>query len=341
MYSLAKQGRWTGGTPPLGCKVITLPDGKYLEINNAKLIDYIFTQFNKGKSVRKLSNELALTERCISSSLKKPIYIISDESSNKYLESIGYTVIGQPNGNGYTTYIHNKNNNDKTVKLAVISKHKGIIPSNVWINVKEKLNLKNRHKYPRISEKSWLAQKITCKTCGATMIIALGTKRVDGSRSLYFKCKQSCLPFLRVDDAESKVLHELKTVSIKNLISTKKNSTFELDTIHNLEKKIKEKEKLLKGLIDKIGMVSDSLASTMLNRAEELNKDLEILNAELTQHQLILNSKSNNKNSLKDKDDAKKFFIDNFNNINIEEKQNLISLIIDNFTWDGENLFIN
>ena len=341
MYSLAKQGRWSGGTPPLGCKVVTLADGKYLEIEDTETINYIFNQFYKGKSVRKLSNELGLSERCISLSLKKPIYIASDEASNRYLESIGYTVIGEPNGNGYMTYIHNKNNDSKTVNLAVISNHKGIIPSNIWIDVKEKLNLKNHHKYPRISEKTWLAQKITCKTCGSTMIISLGNKRKDGTRPLYFKCKKSCLPFIRVNEAENKILESLKKKSIKDLNSNKKNLEFETNIINNLQKKIRDKENLLTGLIDKISIASDSLASTMLSRAEELNNEIEILNTELTQHQLLINSKANNKNLLKDREKAKNFFIKNFYNITLEEKQNLINLIIGDCIWDGENLFIN
>ncbi|MBS5306444.1 recombinase family protein [Clostridium sp.] len=341
MYSLAKQGRWSGGTPPLGCKVVTLADGKYLEIEDTETINYMFNQFHKGKSIRKLSREIGLTERCISYALKTPVYIASDLASNRYLESIGYTVIGEPNGNGYMTYIHNKNNNSKTIKLAVVSKHKGIVPSNIWIDVKEKLNLKNLHKYPRISNKSWLAQKVICNTCNSTMVISLGNKRVDGTRPLYFKCKQNCLPLIRVDKAESKILESLKSISIKDLKSNKRNFDTEVNIVSNLQKKIKEKENLLKGLIDKISMVSESLASTMITRAESLNNEILILNNELTQHQLILNSKSSNKNLLKDKEKAKQFFIENFYDITIEEKQNLINLIIDNCTWDGENIFIN
>ena len=95
------------------------------------------------------------------------------------------------------------------------------------------------------------------------------------------------------------------------------------------------------GLIDKISIASDSLASTMLSRAEELNNEIEILNTELTQHQLLINSKANNKNLLKDREKAKNFFIKNFYNITLEEKQNLINLIIGDCIWDGENLFIN
>ncbi|MDU3350289.1 MAG: hypothetical protein E7E72_09355, partial [Clostridium sp.] len=178
-------------------------------------------------------------------------------------------------------------------------------------------------------------------TCNSTMVISLGNKRVDGTRPLYFKCKQNCLPLIRVDKAESKILESLKSISIKDLKSNKRNFDTEVNIVNNLQKKIKEKENLLKGLIDKISMVSESLASTMITRAESLNNEILILNNELTQHQLVLNSKSSNKDLLKDKEKAKQFFIENFYDITIEEKQNLINLIIDNCTWDGENIFIN
>lgn len=41
MYSLAKQGRWSGGTPPYGCVASEGIGGKYLEIEKKKK-SYIF-----------------------------------------------------------------------------------------------------------------------------------------------------------------------------------------------------------------------------------------------------------------------------------------------------------
>lgn len=70
MYSLAKQGRWSGGTPPYGCVASEGIGGKYLEIEKKEEILYIFNQFSIGNSMWTISKETGITPRNLGTVLR-------------------------------------------------------------------------------------------------------------------------------------------------------------------------------------------------------------------------------------------------------------------------------
>lgn len=338
MYSLAKQGRWSGGTAPFGCIVVNGIGGKYLDIEMKDEIMYIFTEFGNGNSMYKISKETGLSTRNLSYLLRNPIYLISDDISNKYLSTIGYTVIGQANGNGYMTYKYNKFIKDKMVNLAVITQNKGVIPSDIWIKVRERLK-ELEHIPPRISTKSWLAHKIICKQCEKTMSVHYGSLRKDGTRPLYFRCKKNCLPGLRVDDIEEKIFTVLKDGELGEILNSS-NDNAEINIAKNIESQLKKKQALYNGLIEKSALASNKVAKTMLDKAEILSNEIDVLNIEYTKYQIILNNKNKKDELLKNKEIAKNELISNFYQMNLEDKQNLINIIFDKLVWDGDNILL-
>ena len=338
MFSLARQGRWSGGHLPYGCKPVTIDGGRYLEIEKVDEIKYIYSQFSCGKSLNALSKELNLTPRTLGYMIKNPLYIISDDISHNYLTTLGYTVLGEPNGNGYMSYKHNKNNNDKNklVNLAVISKNKGIIPSNLWIQTREKLR-SLQSMPPRISGMSWLAHKVVCSKCGKTLFVGVGTKRNDGSRLFYFRCKKKCTRFLRVDFAEEKVFTSLKNFKLEDLIKNESNNE-DLTAYKSLNRAINSKQKMMNGLIDKSALASDQMAQTMLNRAEKIFNEIEELKKRLLNYEIVAKNSKNNADELKQREKIKKKFIKDFNRLSMEQKQSLIEMILDKCEWDGDNI---
>lgn len=338
MYSLAKQGRWSGGTPPYGCVASEGIGGKYLEIEKKEEILYIFNQFSIGNSMWKISKRVGITPRNLGTVLRNPIYLISDKISNKYLSTIGYKVIGEPNGNGYMTYKYNKFIKDKMVNLAVITQNKGIINSTLWIKVRERLRALE-HVPPRISTKSWLAHKIICKQCNKIMSINYGSIRKDGTRPMYFRCKKNCFSGIRVDEIEDKIFSTLKNGNLEKVLN-KNDENIEFKIAENIEKQLKKKKKMYDGFLEKSALASTVVAKSMLDKAEQLSLEIEELNVQYTKYQIVLNNKSKKDEMLKNKELAKDEFVKHFNKINLEDKQNLINIIFDKLVWDGDNLLI-
>lgn len=338
MYNLAKQGRWSGGTTPYGCSVIKDTGGKYLRIDKREELLYMFNKFNIGVSMRKLSKEIGITSRNMTTVLRNPIYLISDEVSSRYLASIGYKVIGEANGNGYMSYKHNKNSKkkEKIVELAVVSKNEGIIPSDLWISVREKIK-ELQHATPRKSNYSWLAHKLICKKCSKMLTVHFGSIRKDGTRPMYFNCRNKCYSAIRMEQVEEDFFNMFRTMDLTKILSSNSDKSNSKIT-SNLKKQIDKKEKMYNGMIEKAAIAPVKIAKDMLEKAELLFEEIEKLNNECTKYEILLNNKVNKSEMLKDKNTAKDKFIKTFKTSTLEEKQELINIFIDHIAWDG-NVF--
>lgn len=339
MYNLAKQGRWSGGTTPYGCSAVEDIGGKYLRIDNKNELLYMYTKFNEGVSMWRLSKEIGITARNMTTVLRNPIYLISDETSSQYLNSIGYKVIGESNGNGYMTYKYNKNIKDKMIELAVVTKNEGIIPSDLWISVREKIK-DLQHVPPRKSKYSWLAHKIVCKKCGKIMNVHFGSKRKDGTRPLYFNCKNHCYKHIRLDAIENDLFLKLKTQNLNDIL-IKNDLNEDINLANNIKKQIIKKQKMYEGLIEKSALASNKVALSMIEKAELIYNEIEELNSEYIKYEIQLNNKNAVDNLIIEKNEYKNIFIERFYNLSLEEKQYYINLFITRIVWDGETLAIN
>ncbi|WP_338631309.1 recombinase family protein [Clostridium baratii] len=345
MFNLAKQGRWSGGTPPFGYKVVTINNGKYLKLEDPENIKYIFSEFANGKGIIKLSNEFNCNKKKISRILKNITYLKSSDIANKYLETKGYTVIGNPTSNkGYLPYGRYKVENGKkrlnttSPKLAVISNHESVIDFDLFFKVQERLKLFEGHIAPRISQKSFLAQMVKCK-CGATMLIVLGHKRKDGTRKEYFSCPNKCgNKYIDIIDVENDVLSILKNVNAFKKIFDKKVISKDTTKLKNsLNKKIESRTKVLNGLLEKLALANSDLSNLFLEKIENLNIEIQEYKNQLINLDI---SESNNKNTFKEKDNARKDFIKNFDNMDMSERQSYIRSILNYIVCDSENTLI-
>ncbi|MDK0941176.1 recombinase family protein [Clostridium perfringens] len=351
MLNLAKQGRWTGGTPPFGYKVVTIDGGKYLELEDEKNIKYIFNEFINGKGIIKLGREFNCDKKKISRMLHNITYLQSSKDANIYLKQVlGYEVVGEPNGYGYLPYGKNKVVNGKKVrnydglKVATVSKHEAVIDLDTFIKVQNRLKTFEGKKAPRISNKSFLAQMVQCGICGANMLVTLGQKRKDGTRKLYFSCPNKCgNKFKDVLDLENDVLTTLKDVNFfyeikKNInIMNKDNSKIKKSML----KQIEERKKILDGLMDKLALVDSTLANVIIEKMNSVNVDINDLQNKIDLLEKEDIASSYNKEDFKLKEENRKHFIEDFENMDMEEKQNSIRGIINKVVWDGKNIIIS
>ncbi|MDM0481072.1 recombinase family protein [Clostridium perfringens] len=349
MLNLARSGRWTGGNTPFGYKVVTIDGGKYLELEDEENIKYIFNEFINGKSIFKLAREFNFGKKKISRILRNITYLKSSKNANIYLKQVlSYEVVGEPNGYGYLPYGQNKviggkivRNNDK---IATVSKHKAVIDLDTFIRTQERLKTFEGKRAPRISNKSFLAQMVKCGCCGANMLIVLGYKRKDGTRKLYFACPNKCgNSFKDIIEVENDVLNSLKNVNFFNEINKNKsivnkdNSKIKKSMIKELE----EKKKILDGLMDKLALVDSTLANVIIEKMNSVNVDINDLQDKIDLLEKEEIASSYNKEDFKLKEENRKHFIEEFENMSMEEKQNAIRGIINNIVWDGENIIIS
>ena len=166
MLSIAKKGRWTGGSAPTG--FINGENGG-LELSNAELINDIFNM----KYHNSLNSEIityaqekhnhTFSGTTLAGAFRKPIYVKSSENVSLYLKHKGYTVIGEENlSTSYLTYT------DKDSKYAVVSDIPGLINPEMWVAINKQMDENISREGNRFSEKYWLTKTLHCKCCGKT-----------------------------------------------------------------------------------------------------------------------------------------------------------------------------
>ncbi|WP_300347609.1 recombinase family protein [Clostridium sp.] len=371
MYTLAKTGRWLGGNPPFGFtstrevykdenlkerslsilkkdpeefKIVKILFDKYLELKSLSAVHHWALKNNViGRFGGKFSKSI------LKNIFENPAYVKSTPEVVKYLESKNYEVCGEPNGNGILRY-------GKDNKIAAISRHKGIIDADKWLMIQE-IFKDNSEKAPRIgkTKTSLLSGILRCK-CSASMRITYSSRVVDGKKPYYYVCsaKNTSAGIL----CKSKNLNGFKTdqaiiEQVRNIPYDKIKNEFDLLMLNtdpkNLEKDIVDIEKQrtninaqISRLISKLSLTDDEEVSKILldqvkelkNKLNEIDEKIQATNESQANiyesHQLINEMYS----KLKD-------FNENFDNMTIEEKKNLLREIFEYITWDSDTNTIN
>ncbi|BDU83547.1 recombinase family protein [Clostridium perfringens] len=349
MVKLAREGRWTGGTAPFGYRIININGGKYLELVDEENIKYIFNEFVNGKGILKLSREFNCNKQNISRVLHSITYLQSSIEANKYLDKVlNYEVVGTPNGCGYLPYGNYKNVNGRKVKntgnkLAAVSKHKAVIDLDTFIKAQNRLKTFEGNPAPRISSKSFLAQMVECR-CGSNMLIALGRKRKDGSRKNYFYCPNKCgNKMIDIEKLEKDVFIILKDINFldydfKYSLTTQTKDYSKIK--EPLLKEISAKKKILDGLVNKLALVDDNLTNILINKMESLNSEINDLQEKLNELEKEEISSSYSKEDLVLKENSRKNFVKEFNNMDMKERQATIKSVLNKVLWTGDNIFI-
>ncbi|WP_069997798.1 recombinase family protein [Cellulosilyticum sp. I15G10I2] len=222
MLSLARTGRWLGGTTPTGFNSEPI---EYLDqsMNTKKMykltedqeelekVKLIFSKFLEIKSLRGTESYLLIqdivtkrsckyTAATIKDILINPVYVAADSHIYDYLSSIGCQICNQEKEfNGKCgLMVYNKtsqsgksaSSKDYSDWIVSIGKHKPIVSGNEWILVQELLasNTSKSFYTKDTMQYGLLTNLIKCTHCGSNMKIKKGKINADGSLAYTYVC---------------------------------------------------------------------------------------------------------------------------------------------------------
>lgn len=347
---------------PAELKTVKLLYKKYLEFRSLSKVETFALQNNI-----KTKRNADFTKTNIRIVLTNPVYVKATDEIFEYLESQDITTCGVPDGeHGLLTYNKQKsvsNENGKTVKvfreksewIAAMSSQKGVIEASDWLEVQNILK-NNKDTFPNKGKthNALLTGKIRCAKCGSPMQITYGHKcEGTGKTIYYYACSmKKHSKGVRCDNKNAKVA-ELDPVVVKHLkdLSIKKKDLLNNLRIQNKKAKeyncsinkkesisnsITDKEKQIQNLINKISIAPDGIAILLLDKVKSLKNEIDELTVQL-----------NNFNKMNtDFDDTElnlsfiKLMLDRcsiINSLSHEEIQQLIDVLIDKITWNGDS----
>ena len=93
--------------------------------------------------------------------------------------------------------------------------------------------------------------------------------------------------------------------------------------------------------MDKLALVDSSLANIIIEKMNSVNVDINDLQNKIDLLEKEEIASSYNKEDFKLKEENRKHFIEDFENMDMEEKQNSIRGVINKVVWDGKNIIIS
>lgn len=394
MLSLAKTGRWLGGTTPLGYRSIEVKtpvdiDGKIrtaYRLNTREeevpIVHLIFNKFIEFNSLTKTEtfllnnhiktrNDKNFSRFGLKAILSNPVYAAADEETLKYFTDLGTIIYNDSSEfdgkHGLMVYNKTDQSTSKSHTLheysewvVSIGKHKPMITGKEWIKVQKLLELnkpKNYHK-PK-NNTSLLSGILVCGHCGSYMR-PKANRRLDenGNKTYSYLCETKeksrrhlcnitnpqgnlldervCDEVKRLTEYEDKEkFHEQIKAAKKQLMTSGKSNVTELDI---LQKSHKDTEKKINNLVQTLSKTTyGSTSNYIQDEIETLHKEklqieekIHTLN-ELLQHQndmLVTFDMMIKKLSS---------FSESFDMMSVEEKRNVLRVLVDKVVWDGTN----
>lgn len=382
MLQMAKVGKWLGGQLPLGfsSEKITYMNEEMKSKSFTKLIPideeleiirYVYDLYLAKSSIREVTKDLNIKGfksknggnfdiTQVKRILRSPLYTQSSKSINNYLTEKNYNVFGTPNENGYLTY--NKKT-DKDNLIVAIAAHKGVISSDKWLMVQQRLDANKEKVSSRAgtgTNNSLFSSLLKCSKCGASMVIKYNSKNKNGDNYIYYTCanrqtrygnsKCDC-PNLRVDIIDPKIISKIKSYNkevmlatydlrIKELLSNE-NLTISV----NLNSQLSKKETQAHNLVLQLSNTSDqSVAKLLMNQITNISNEINSL-------KMKIDDENNMKKYIKDEiinikllKNSYQNFDNNFNTTDdIDVKRNLVKSIVENIVYhpDEENFEVN
>lgn len=289
MLSLAKKGCWTGGTVPKGYTIIKdNENGKsYLELDDKEFIINVFNWYLENQSLYKVlqlmkenypPNKVYVNRENIRNLLRNPLYVQSDPLVSEYLKLKGFNIIGSENKKGYLTY-------GKTTgePLAIVSIHKAVITPNTFLKVNRLLDEKHESYFKKNSKIYWLSGIMKCPFCNGDYILC------NSGKNTYYVCsnrlkrtsmglnqgKDKCEnnKYVNAEKIEKKVedyIFNLRAFTSDMFNQVYESNTKETDNTLELINKIKENDKLINNLVEKLMYLSNEASVPVTNKIEEI-----------------------------------------------------------------------
>lgn len=386
MLQLAKTGRWLGGQTPLGyeSEQITYFDEELKERSMYKLtgvkeeletVKIVYKKFLETKSLNRTfkwlySNGIKTKKggewnaQKVKDILSNPIYVQSSNEVLAYLRSKNISTAGEANGNGIISYNKTKNlstTRDMSEWICAVSKHKGIIESDDWIEAQQ--ILESKKKGPArigISQTALLTRVLKCGKCGSLMFVKHGHKSVKtGEKYHYYVCSKKdksngklCdCKNVRLDLLEKIVIDNLKELNketiLKDLLKSKKElSNINKDSaLNNIKEKVNDVEQSIKNLLKQLAKNRDKAYSKFIEAdLEELNNELESLQAEYNNLSIQKDDINKKEYNIDLMIESLRYFNKNIDTLkDIDNRRVLMESVVDSIIWNGdtEELEIN
>lgn len=386
MLQLAKTGRWLGGQTPLGyeSEQITYFDEEMKERSMYKLtgieeelntVKIVYEKFLETKSLNRTfkwlySNGIKTKKggewnaQKVKDIVTNPIYVKSTQEVLEYLRSKNIVTAGEANSNGMISYNKTKNlinKRDMSEWICAVSKHKGVIEADKWLEVQQVLDTKK--KGPArigISQTALLTRVLKCSKCGSLMFVKHGHKNATtGEKYHYYVCSKKdksngklCdCKNVRLDKLERFVIDNLKELNkekiLKELLKTKKelSNTNKDSALNSIKEKINDVEQSIKNLLKQLAKNRDKAYSKFIESdLDELNNELENLQSE---YDNLLNQKDSITRKEYNIDlivESLRYFNKNIDSSkDINNRRILIESVIDSIIWhdDTEEIEIN
>ena len=311
------------------------------------------------------------TRFAIKGILQNPVYMTADEDAYNYFIDRGADVCypQETFDGGYGIMAYNRTEQEKgksTVLLPMdqwiiaIGKHPGLVPSSQWIAVQESLERNKSKSYRKSRSNEALLTGLVFCSCGERMYPKLSQRKTADGQIIYsYVCKmkerskgQRC----GQRNANGNILDAAIIEQLKAL--TEQNSSFveQLEKgrrrfaesgeqhevqLNDLRRELSENEKTINGLIDALGLATDSAVKPrLLSRIEQLsdvNADIKNRISELEQ--------VGNANSLSTAEfDALLRMLIVFqtcvDGMTIEEKRAAVRTVVRKVIWDGVNAHV-
>lgn len=392
MLELAKTGRWLGGTAPYGYSSTPI---KYYDENmtersmvklasnkkELKIIKFIFEKYIEVRSLSKLEayllqnyyktrNNSHFRKSTLRTILTNPVYAKSSNEIFNYLESKGMYVCGTPdNKHGFLTYNKLKNisskdgHNNREIRdysewIVAVSKHDGIIDSDMWLEVQKIYSL-NSDKFviSARSHNALLTGILKCDKCGSPMRIIHGPiSKKTNTKLFYYSCtmkkdskrKRCDNPNAKVRELDKVVIDSIKDLGknkkilLEALIAKtkeKKTAVIKDDPKNNIQFLIDQKKSQIDNLINKVSLDTD-IIDVFIPKIKELKDELLELNTEL---QNAANNSINIKNEELELSFIK-YLLEHcsiIDTLSHNETKALIRDIVGTMTWNGETQTFN
>lgn len=336
-------GAWPGGPAPYGFDLTKLTaDGRLVSSlaanEKAKVVQAIFEEYAKpDTSLRSIAR--ALTEKGIhgpkrdvwdnvtlSRILHSPLYVKADEDVYWYYSASGLQIqqdiesfdgIHACNVIGRRARDKNKYNS-REGQMLTVANHKGLIDSELWIRVQQKLN-----KNPQISRKnagkySWLTGLMKCEQCGYA--IKINYIKTEDKHNLVCSGK---LNFAICDTTVRVSLRELEHYVAGRIAEMLEETPLDTKLPDTKERasQILEIERKIDRLVDVLAESSEVSAAYIHKKIDRLHKEREKL----------MKQEENKPPQMEQLD---------FYALDFEEKKIVAAQFIDKILLSGENVNI-
>lgn len=219
-YSLARDGRWQGGTPPLGYtaeKVLTPDKKSYFVLrknpDEVPFIKQVYELYQKLGTLTQLEIHMLrngiltptgneISKAVLRQTLSNPTYAVNDPCVYDYLTAQGFDVASERaefnSKSGMMGYAKTqqygkdmkRRRQPRDKWIFAVSRHPGIISGEDWVNTQKKLSGNSLPPRSDTSHVALLSTLIRCGKCNAPMIVMGQRTNKNGEKNFFYACSR-------------------------------------------------------------------------------------------------------------------------------------------------------